>query len=125
MVSHCVKDALNGNAEAIVWIVKLGNFLSPWRFSIRAATVLGLERGMVAEDRLGRNHRQQNCLFSAIFNKRSGETRYHNPLGWRLEREFQIWLTQAFARLHAKFDHEASRASKNMQRRLKRRRRSN
>jgi hypothetical protein len=80
--------------------------------------------GLVAEDRLGRNHRQQNCLFSAIFNKKTGETRYHNPLGWRLKREFQIWLTQAFARLHAKFDHEASRASKNMQRRLKRRRRS-
>jgi hypothetical protein len=61
---------------------------------------------MVAEDRLKRNHRQENPLFFAVSDKRSGTTRYHNPLGWRLTREYQICLTQSFAKVHAMVDYE-------------------
>jgi hypothetical protein len=61
---------------------------------------------LVAEDRLGRNHRQENYLFSAVFNRKTGETRYHFPPGIRLNHDTQLALARAFAKRHAKADHD-------------------
>jgi hypothetical protein len=67
---------------------------------------------MVAVEGLDRNHRQTNPQFSAFYSKKLGTTRYRNPLGWRQKRECQIRLTQAFAQLHARLDHDRLRAFK-------------
>jgi hypothetical protein len=67
---------------------------------------------MVAEDRLDRYPHTEKPLFTANFEKRNGGTRYHNPNGWRLKREYQLLLTAAFAKLHARADHEQLEASK-------------
>jgi hypothetical protein len=65
---------------------------------------------MVAEDCYKQIHCRDEYLFSADFNTKTGETRYHIPPGHHLNRDTQLRFTRAFAQKHARIDDEGLKA---------------